>query len=488
MKLPPSPRRKTTTKQSTNGGKANLHKQEPKLLPDIQRILPQSPEAEQGALCSFLFAPREVGALFKEKSITKEHFHLTANQIIFEAMMELWDDNKDIDLIIVTQLLHDRKKLDQAGGAAYITQISTRLGTAHNAPAYLEILIEKYILREGIKVATEFATRLHEEQDDSIGLMAEFETRLLGISTRHTYSEDDYEPTRAIILRAVEKIQKAIDNKGQITGISTGFLELDRLTDGLQRKEVFVIAALPAIGKTAIAMNIMEHIAINLKIPVGIFSLEMSRNQLIQRAIMGRARINWAALRTGVINEKDSRAIAKSASDFGSAPMHFNDHGDSTPAYINAVTRRWVREFGIQAVMIDYLQMIRGTKRYKGSNRESEVAEISRDLKYIAKENNVAVVVLAQLNREAAKRGESGGVPRLSDLRESGAIEADADVVGLLHREEAYIEDEEKRKEVAGKADLHIAKQRNGPVGHALLTFIREITRFENRAIDEVSS
>lgn len=456
-------------------------------LPDIHRLLPQSSDAEQGVLSSILLAPKEVAGLCVEKGIRKEHFHVPAHSSIYEVLLEMYDLRQPIDVITLTQVLRDRKMLDQVGGPAFVTDLFTFLPTAANATYYIEILEEKYTLREIIRVCTEYAARSYEEQSEVTGLLDEVETQILKIS------QDRYKDKAAgmkeHVMVAIHAIEQLYENRGGLTGFATGLDTLDKMCDGLHRQEMFVIAARPSMGKTALAMNIAEHIALELKKPVAVFSLEMSSSQLVQRLLCSRARVNLENVRNGMMAERDFGAITQAASKLAESKIFIDDTAGLSILELRAKARRLKSQHGIEAIFIDYLQLLRSTSRRAQDNRQIEIAEISSGLKALAKELDIPIVVLAQLNRNPESRsGESKGRPRLSDLRESGSIEQDADVVGLLVREEYYADSDEEKKESEGKATLIIAKQRNGPVGDVPLTFLKQFTRFENRAWAEADS
>ena len=279
---------------------------------------------------------------------------------------------------------------------------------------------------------------------------------------------------------ALESIEKLWERRGGITGLSTGFIELDRLTSGLHAAEMIVIAGRPSMGKTALAMNVAEHVAVNQKKPVAVFSLEMSSQQLVQRMLCSRARVNLQRVRDGFLGERDFPSLTAAASKLAEAKIFIDDSPSLEILELRAKARRLKAQQNVELVLIDYLQLLRSATRRAKENRQLEISEISAGLKALAKELNIPVIVVAQLNRQPEAR--SGGKPRLSDLRESGSIEQDADLVGLLVRPEIYEEDEEARAEKEGEAELIIAKQRNGPVGEIPLTFLKEFTRFEDRA------
>ncbi|MGZ5022906.1 MAG: replicative DNA helicase, partial [Chthoniobacterales bacterium] len=444
---------------------------------DIHRTLPHSVEAEQGVLGSMLISPREIIAEVVEK-ITEEYFYIHAHQTTNTVLVELWNAGQGIDLITFTQVLRDRNVLDAVGGASFVTSLFTFVPTAANVTYYLEIVREKYILRQIIAAATESVRRAYEEQDEVHALLDEVEQKIFAVG------EDRFKgqlPTmKEQVMGALESIEKLWEQRGGITGISTGFHELDRMTNGLHDGEMIVIAARPSMGKTALAMNIAEHVAINGKLPVAVFSLEMSGQQLVQRLLCSRARVNLQKVREGFLPEHDFPKLTNAASKLAEAEIYIDDSAGLSILELRAKARRLKAQKNIQLIVIDYLQLLRSTTRRAQDNRQLEISEISAGIKGLAKELKIPVIVLAQLNRQPEAR--SGGKPRLSDLRESGSIEQDADLVGLLVRPEIYEEDEEARAEKAGEAELISAKQRNGPVGDIPLTFLKEFTRFEDRA------
>jgi replicative DNA helicase len=444
---------------------------------DIHRTPPHSVEAEQGVLGSMLISPRDAIAEVVEK-ITADYFYVPAHQTIFNVLVDLWNTGAAIDLITFTQVLRDRNLLETVGGAAAVTNLYTFVPTAANVGYYLEIVRDKYILRSIIEAATESVRRAYEEQDEVGNLLDEVEQKIFAVG------EDRFKgqmlSMKDQVMEAIESIEKLYERKGGITGISTGFVEFDRMTSGMHPSEMIVIAARPSMGKTALAMNIAEHVAINEKLPVGVFSLEMSSQQLVQRLLCSRARVNLQKVRDGFLGERDFPSLTAAASKLAEAKIFIDDSASLTILELRAKARRLRAQQEIQLIIVDYLQLLRSTSRRAQDNRQLEISEISAGLKGLAKELKIPVIVVAQLNRQPEQR--SGGKPRLSDLRESGSIEQDADLVGLLVRPEMYEEDEEARQEKSGEAELIIAKQRNGPVGEILLTFLKEFTRFEDRA------
>jgi len=448
-------------------------------LPDVHRALPQSLDAEKGLLGSVLLSSTVLDDSISQ--IEAGHFHLPAHQKIFELLVEMRNAGKPIDLISVTQHLEDRKLLDEVGGASVVTDLLTFVPTAANADYYREILCEKYLLRKVITVCTEYAARSYDEQGDVKLLVDEVEQKILEIGEERVSSSI---PTmKEMVNDAITSIEQLVANKGGITGLSTGFHVLDNMTSGLHAGEMFVIAARPSMGKTALAMNIAEHVALDAGKPVAVFSLEMSSPQLVQRLLCSRARVDSKKLRDGFIGKQELGSISSAAGLLSKAKMFVDDTPGLSILELRAKARRLHNRENIQLVVIDYLQLLRSNTRRAQENRQIEIAEISSGVKALAKELKIPVIVLAQLNRNPESRtGDSKGRPRLSDLRESGSIEQDADVVALLVREKYYAEDEEARKEAEGKATLIIAKQRNGPTGDVPLTFLEDYTRFEDRA------
>jgi replicative DNA helicase len=444
---------------------------------DIHRTLPHSVEAEQGVLGSMLISPREIIAECVEK-INEEYFYVPAHQTVYVVLVEIWNAGQGIDLITFTQVLRDRNVLETIGGAAFITSLFTFVPTAANVTYYLEIVRDKYILRQIIAACTESVRRSFEEQDEVNNLLDEVEQKIFSVG------EDRFKgqvlTMKDQVMEAIESIEKLYERRGGISGISTGFAELDRMTDGLHESEMIVIAARPSMGKTALAMNITEHVALNEKLPVAVFSLEMSSQQLVQRLLCSRARVNLQKVRDGFLAERDFPSLTAAASKLAEAQIFIDDSAGLSILELRAKARRLKAQKDIKLIVVDYLQLLRSTTRRAQDNRQLEISEISAGLKGLAKELKIPIIVIAQLNRQPEAR--TGGKPRLSDLRESGSIEQDADLVGLLVRPEIYEEDEDARAEKAGEAELIIAKQRNGPVGEIALTFLKEFTRFEDRA------
>lgn len=471
-------------REHVNGSKA--------YRPDIYRLLPMSPDAEKGLLSSFLFSPVEVGGICAERQIDKSYFAIPAHGILYEFLFDAWNRNSPLDFIALTQILRDKGRLDECGGAAFIAELYTFIETAANAAYYLEILDEKRQLREAIKLCTEISGRCYDEQDQVIPLIEKLESEAMKIRANR-YGRDSHRSLKELVIGSITRIQTLYDQRGAISGIPTGFSELDKLTDGLRPNRNIIIAARPSMGKTALAMNIAENV-VSMRSDVGVvvFSLEMSAEQLTDRFLCSRAKVNSMRVRDGFLSERDFPALQTAASHIVSFSDRFiiDDFSECTIQYIRAKARRYRQEFKAKGVtemvvFVDYLQLVGSSSKKSQFNRETEVAEVSRGLKLMAKELGIANIVLAQLNRDPEKRLGARNRkmrPMLSDLRESGSLEQDADDVWFLVRDEVYAQDEEEREELCGKAELIIAKQRNGPLGNVPLTFLKEFTRFETRA------
>ena len=429
-----------------------------------------------GVLSSILLSPKDTLTLAIER-VDEHHFHHPAHTTIFSVLLDLWKESKPIDLVTVTQALADRNLLEQIGGPAVLANLQTFLPTAANAEYYIDIIREKYLLRRMISVCTSSAARCYEEQGDVKTLIDDVEKQIFTVGEQRFHGE--LPDIKDHVNAAIESIEKLYKNKGQVTGLPTGYKKFDQMTSGLHPSEMIVIAARPSMGKTALAMNIAEHVAVDHNTPVGVFSLEMSSQQLVQRLLCSRARVNLQSIRNGFLGKGDNQNLFKAAAAYMQSKMYIDDSAGLSILELRAKARRLMDRHGLGLIVVDYLQLLRSPSKRAQENRQIEIAEISGGIKALAKELNIPIIVLAQLNRESEKRGD--GKPRISDLRESGSIEQDADLVGLLYRSAYYAKDEEEKAEKGGEAELIIAKQRNGPIGEVPLTFLNEYTRFETR-------
>ncbi len=442
------------------------------------RPLPHSAEAEKALLCSILHDPRELAPLCIDR-LGKEPFYSLAHQTVYEVIVELWDAGRPIDMVTLGQEITDRGLLEKTGGTAELSRLFDYVPSAANASYYLEIVRDKAVLRNLIRTCNECVRDAHAEDGADVAvLLDEAESRIFSI--REGREARDVVTMEQHVVEAMAEIEECYENRGRLNGLASGFTDLDEMTSGLHPGEMVIIAARPSMGKTALAMTIAEHVSVDLQKPVAVFSLEMSSKQLVQRLLCSRARVDLKRVRSGQLHDRDFPRLTNAMSQLHGARMYIDDSAGLTVLELRARARRLMSRFGLKLIVIDYMQLLRSQSRRAQENRQIEISEISAGVKALAKELSIPIIVLSQLNREPDKRG--GGKPRLSDLRESGSIEQDADVVMLLMRPEMYAEEEDKREEDTGKAEIIVAKQRNGPTGEVKLTFLKEFTRFENMA------
>lgn len=415
--------------------------------------------------------------------VAPDAFYIPSHRIVYETILALVDSNRPVDFITVRQALRDRSLLEEIGDVPALSALFDFVPTAANADYYIAIMREKYLLRRMIHACGKITQECYEPQDEIDQFMDRAENDIFQI----TSNGPDFQivPIKNRVLNAIERIEHIYEHKGAVTGLSTGFYELDKLTGGLQPADMIVFAGRPSMGKTALAMNIAEHVATDLKKPVAVFSLEMSADKLTERMLCSRAKIDLQRIRDGFLKDRDFPVLTKVAAQLADSPFYIDDSAGLTIAELKARARRLKSQYDIQLIVIDYLQLLRAVSRKAQESRQIEITEISGGIKALAKDLHIPVIVLAQLNRQPELRAKEGCRPRLSDLRESGSIEQDADVVGLLFRAEYYEADEDAKAEKAGQAELILAKQRNGPTGEVPLTFLHQYTRFENRARPE---
>ena len=449
------------------------------------RVPPHSIEAEQGALGCMLIAPNEaIGVCVEKFKRGPETFYDLRHQSLYETLVEMSDRKEAIDLITVRQRLKDKGQLEAIGGVAYLTALVDATPSPANLPFYADIVVEKNLLRRMIQTCTSVVGRIYDEeqQGDVETLLDEVEKEVLHISEER--EEAVSLVMKDLVHKAISQIEEMHSRQGQTTGLSTGFTDLDKMTTGFHGGEMIVIAARPSMGKTSLAMNIAEHVALDLKLPVGVFSLEMSADSLVLRMLCSRARVNLRDIREGFLAERDFPKLTAVAGKMAAAPLFIDDTAGLSILQLRAKARRMHQQHDVKLFVIDYLQLLRSTAK-RAENRQQEIADISQGIKALAKELKVPVIVLAQLNRELEKRGP-GEKPKLSDLRESGSIEQDADLVGLLYKPKMGKEDDEDPGDQpnydAVPVNLLIAKQRNGPTGDVHLTFLKGFTRYENAA------
>ena len=433
-----------------------------------EKVPPQNLDAEVAVLGSMMIEEEAIGQ--GVETLAPEHFYKDSHKKIFQCVTNLFSENKAIDLLTLTDSLEKEGTLEEVGGASYLAFLTTAVPTAANVMYYAKIVKEKYILRHLINNATQIISDSYDTSQDVETLLDRAEKLIFDITSRKFAG--GILPLKEIVRNQIETIDRLYQRKEHITGIATGYHEFDTMTAGLQPSDLIIIAARPSMGKSALMSCIAEHVGMVLKVPVAIFSLEMSKEQLIQRMLCSCARVNAHKVRTGFLAQSDWPNLTSAAAKLSEAPIYIDDTPGISVLELKAKARRLKAQFDIKLLVLDYLQLMQGTAGIE--NRQQEISEISRSLKELARELNVPLIAVSQLSRAVESRTDHR--PQLSDLRESGAIEQDADVVVLLLREEYYNPTEENR----GKAEVIIAKQRNGPVGSLKLAFIHEYTRFEN--------
>ena len=447
----------------------------------LDRLPPHSIECEQGVLGCALLDPNQcIGeCIEKLKDDGRLAFYDLRHQTIYETLAEMFNARKAIDLITVQQHLKDRQLLDQVGGIAYLSQLQDAVPSAANLSYYLEHVREKYVLRKLITTCSGVVGKVYDFEGEVESLLDEVEKEILRVNESRVQS--GVIPINTLVHDAIATIENYFGRQGQLGGLATGFADLDKMTDGLHGGEMIIIAARPSMGKTSLAMNIAEHVALELKLPVGVFSLEMSSASLILRMMCSLARVNLRSIREGFMSEADFPKLTNAAGRLSAAKLFIDDTAGLSILQLRARARRMAQQHGIKLFVIDYLQLLNSTAARAKENRQQEIADISSGIKALAKELNVPVIVLSQLNRELEK--DKSRKPRLSDLRESGSIEQDADLVGLLYKPDAG-EDEDGAPVESDGAPVNflIAKQRNGPTGDVHLTFLKPYTRFESAA------
>lgn len=447
----------------------------------LDRSPPHSLEAERGVLGCILLDPVEATGLCLEKlKGNKECFYDLRHQDLYEQLFEMYDASEGIDLLTVRQRLKDQGRLEAIGGVEFLMSLQEATPSPLNLPYYLDIVREKYMLRRMVQTCSSVVQRVYDKEQsaDVDSLMDDVERDVLAISEEST--DDVMKGMKTLVHEAIQQIEKFHQQAGETTGISTGFPDLDKMTTGFHGGEMIVIAARPSMGKTSLAMNIAEYVAIDMNIAVGVFSLEMSADSLVMRMLCSKAKVNLRNVREGFLAERDFPKLTMAASKMAKAPLVIDDSAGLSILQLRAKARRMHRQHGVQLFVIDYLQLLKSTAT-RAENRQQEIADISNGIKALAKELDVPVIVLAQLNRELEKR-ESGAAPKLSDLRESGSIEQDADLVGMLYRPKMNTDEEgaEPGDYEGVPVNLLIAKQRNGPTGDVNLTFLKGYTRYES--------
>lgn len=441
----------------------------------VEKVAPQALEAEMAVLGAMLIE-REAQAKALD-ALDEKCFYKTAHQQIFRVMAELFAEGTAIDVVTVSEKLKNQRLLTDVGGGSYLTQLSQLLPTAASIDHYARIVREKATLRQLISAATRIVTSCYEQRDDVGTLLDQAEQSIFSIAQSKV--DKGFVAVSDLVHDVIETVEKLYQRKSHVTGIATGFIELDTMTAGFQPANLIILAGRPSMGKTSFALNIAEHVSIQDKKPVAVFSLEMSREELMMRLLCSQARVNAHQVRRGYLEKKFWNTLTAAASTIAESPIYIDDTSSLSVLEMRARARRLAAELAAKGtplgmILVDYLQLMRGMG--KQENRQQEISEISRSLKGLARDLRVPVVALSQLSRRPEEKGREGR-PQLSDLRESGALEQDADLVAFIFREEMY---KPQDLDVQGKAKITIAKQRNGPIGEFELAFIKEYTKFEN--------
>ena len=438
-----------------------------------ERIPPQNIEAEQSVLGAMLL---EKSALYKvEEILLPEDFYREAHKIVYSAMLELAGKGEAVDIVTITEVLRRNNRLEDIGGISYVTFLANTVPTAANVIYHAKIVAEKALLRKLVSVATEIASSGYEANEEVVLILDEAERKILAVGENRLGK--DFMPINLIVKDAFDKIERLYQDKGGITGLPTGFGDFDRITAGLQPSDLILIAARPSMGKTALVLNIAQHIAVREKKTVAFFSLEMSKEQLVQRLLCADAPIDSQRLRIGELRDDDWKKLVNAADRLSRSKIFIDDKPGITVMEMRAKARRLKSEHGLDLLIIDYLQLMQGgVGSGRSENRQQEISEISRSLKALARELDIPIIALSQLSRSVETRADKK--PQLSDLRESGSLEQDADIVSFLYREDYYNSSTEK----ANITEFIIAKHRNGPVGRVELFFEKSFTKFRSLA------
>lgn len=433
---------------------------------NIQRIPPNDTEAEQAVLSCMLYDKEAVSMAYE--SLKGEDFYKPTHKELFDSMIELFIKNTPVDAVTLKSKLEEKGVLVQIGGMEYLTVLASGYYTSANIKHYIKIIEEKSILRRLIKATAEISTQGYEGKEEVGIILDNAEKSIFDISQNRNSAE--FAHIRDVLIGSVDKIEEIFLNKEKITGLPTGFADLDYKTAGLQPSDLILIAARPSVGKTAFALNIAQYVSVRKKRPTAIFSLEMSKEQLVNRLLCCEAMVDAQRLRTGDLRDEDWSKIVEAMEPLSNAELYIDDTPSISIAELRAKCRRLKLEKGLDLIVIDYLQLMSGSGR--NESRQQEISEISRSLKALAREMNAPIIALSQLSRACETRADHR--PMLSDLRESGAIEQDADVVAFLYRDEYYHPDTEQK----GQAEVIIAKQRNGPTGTVNLMYLGQYTKF----------
>ena len=438
----------------------------------IKRVLPHSVEAEQSVIGSMLMDREAIIAAFQ--IITGRDFYQHQYGVMFEAMVELFNENRPVDLITLQNRLKEKDVPPEVSSLDFVRDIITTVPTSANVKSYANIVREKAVLRRLIKVNEDIANTCYAGKEPLETILATTEKTVFDLL--QSRNSGDFVPIRQVAMNVLEKIEEASKNQGTVTGIPTGFIDLDYKTSGLQPSDFILIAARPSMGKTAFVLNLVDHIAVKKGLPCMVFSLEMSKEQLVNRMLAMESNVDSQKLRTGTLSDSDWDAVVEGIGVIGNSKLIIDDTPGISIMELRSRCRKMKLEYGLNVVIIDYLQLMSGSGKGGGDNRQQEISEISRSLKALARELSAPVIALSQLSRACETRQDHR--PMLSDLRESGAIEQDADVVMFLYRDDYYNKD----TDMPNIAEVIIAKQRNGPIGTVNLVWRPEFTKFANMA------
>jgi replicative DNA helicase len=433
------------------------------------KLPPQNLEAEQSVLGGILIENEAVNKVLE--ILTPEDFYRDAHRKIFESLIILSERDEPIDLITLTNELQKRNQLEVIGGASYLASLIDFVPTAANIEYYAKIVKEKSLVRKLINTSTEIVTKSYEYQEDPEALLDEAEQAIFQISGSRV--RPSFYPIREVIKGSFKTLERLYEKKELVTGVPSGFKQLDRYTAGFQPSDLIIVAGRPGMGKTAFCLNLAQYAAIEKRVPVAIFSLEMSKEQLGIRMLCSEANVDGSNLRTGFLTESDWPKLTLAAGNLSDSPIYIDDSAALTALELRAKARRLRAEHDLGMMVVDYLQLMKGRARVE--SRQQEISEISRSLKALAKELNIPVIAVSQLSRKTEER--TGNRPQLSDLRESGAIEQDADLILFIYRDEIYNRSEDNPNK--GKAEVIIGKQRNGPIGKIELAFLDKFTTFK---------
>jgi replicative DNA helicase len=436
----------------------------------LHKIPPQNIDAEQSVLGGILIENEAIHTVMEV--LTPEDFYRDAHRKIYEVLIDLSERDEPADLVTLTNELRKKNQLDSIGGASYLASLIDSIPTAANIEYYAKIIKEKAILRKLIETSTEIITQSYEDRGDVEGLLDEAERAIFQISEKRV--KPSFYPIKDIVKSSFKTIERLYEKKELVTGVPSGFKELDQRTAGFQHADLIIVAGRPSMGKTAFCLNLAQYATIEKRIPAAIFSLEMSKEQLVMRMLCSEARVEGTRLRTGFLTESDWPRLTLAAGNLSDAPIYIDDSPALSALELRAKARRLHAEHGLGLLIIDYLQLMKG--RSKVESRQQEISEISRSLKALAKELDIPVIAVSQLSRRTEER--QGMRPQLSDLRESGAIEQDADLILFLYRDEVYNRSEDNPNR--GKAEIIIGKQRNGPIGKVELAFLDKFTTFRD--------